>query len=572
MRNAWFGLVALLSITSVVLARPEAGEPSTAEDARVRAKVELGRRLFFDPNVSRGGRVSCSSCHDPAHGFTDRAHPSVDEWGFARRRTMPLTDLTDGPLHSDGEFATLRDLLDARIAPLALLRTISAEKGSKRPALAADTASFPASYGASKGDPPALVRVSDRLAADRFYASAFIDAFGDDAPTHDRIAVAVEEYVRSLRSSTSPFDRFLAGDDTALPAPAVRGLAVFHGKAGCVQCHDTRPVEGRAPLRDGKFHDTGIALRTARAEDRRDALDRADEGRAALVTDAAEKRREQMRFKTPSLRDVAKRGPFMHDGSLATLVDVVEHYDRGGTPHDGQDPLLHRLELSAAEKDDLVAFLFALSGAERPGLADPPARARTMRVRVVDPAGAPVAGLCVEVVPAGDRLGGATAATVAILATTGKDGRAEFAFPAATHVELRADGFEIAGIVPDCAEAPELIAVPAAKVALRVRATPKQLPTSVRATPISKAAASGEIIAERDGDTMEFAFVRKLSESEAIYVAAAPAGGPASSRRLLGPDGSRGGALPAVVDLDLRAGATSAADLTPKAHAADAAR
>lgn len=572
MRNSWTGLALILGTSTVVFARPVAGSSGADDDARSRARVELGRRLFFEPEVSRGGRVSCASCHDPAHGFTDTAHPSVDEWGFARRRTMPLTDLTDGPLHSDGEFAALRDLLDARLAPLALLRSIADEKGVRRPALAADKASFPSSYGASKGDPPALMRVSDRLAADRFYASAFADAFGDDAPTHDRICDAVEAYLRTLRTSPSPFDRFLAGDDTALAAPAVRGLAVFHGKAGCAQCHDTRPVDGRAPLRDGKFHDTGIALRTARAEDRRDAFDRADAGRGALATDAAEKKRDHMRFKTPSLRDVAKRGPFMHDGSLATLVDVVEHYDAGGVPHDGQDPLLHKLGLTAAEKDDLVAFLFALSGAERAGLADAPSRERTMRVRVVDPSGAPVAGLSFEAVPAGDRLGTAAPAPAPVLAKTDKDGRAQFAFPETTHVRLAADGYGFAGLVPDCAQSPEIIAVPATKVALRVRAAPKMLPTSVRATPISKAAAKGEIVAERDGDTMEFALVRKLSDAEAIYVAPAPAGGPASSRRFLGPDGSRGGALPAVVDVDLRGGATSGADLTPKAHADDASR
>src|SRR5262245_33136761 len=120
MRTMTVFVAALAGAALAQFAHSDQTAPVSDEDRRV-ARIELGRRLFFDPAVSRGGRISCASCHDPAHGFTDTKHPSEDEWGHARRRTMPLADLAAGPLHSDGEFATLGDLIDARIAPLDVL-------------------------------------------------------------------------------------------------------------------------------------------------------------------------------------------------------------------------------------------------------------------------------------------------------------------------------------------------------------------------------------------------------------------------------------------------------------------
>jgi cytochrome c peroxidase len=565
MRAQWTGLAVILAIAAASVAEP-AGESAIEDAARRSARVELGRRLFFDPKVSRGGRVSCGSCHDPSHGFTDPVHPSADEWGAARRRTMPLADLGAGPFHADGEFATIRDLLDARLAPVVVLRALLADV-DVRAKLAGDDASFPKSYGSSKGDPPALVRVQDRLTEGRLYATAFTDAFGDETPTHERVCQALEDYVRTLRTSTNALDRFLM-EGATLPSPAARGLALFTGKAGCAQCHDPRPADDRAPLRDGRFHDTGVSFRSAAARGAGDALQRADLGFAEHMSDAAERRHGLMKFKTPSLRDVARRGPFMHDGSLATLRDVVDFYDGGNAPHQGQDRLLHKLGLSAVEKDDLVAFLGSLSGDERPGVVDAPARPRTLRVRLVDPAGRPLRGVAIDAEGVGDRFRGAAEAILPLRLVTDGDGRAAGEFPPTTHVRLHADGLGVAGFVPDCAGEAELVAVPTTHVALRIRTAAKMPPARVRATPLAKADARGRPIAPPDGDRMEFVLARRLSDVEALYLAPAPPDAPASSRRDLVPTGSAGGALPATVDVDLRGGATTGVDLTPLAHAA----
>lgn len=554
-------------------AAPGAAAPAAAAaDPRGAAAVELGRRLFFEPAVSRGGRVACAACHDPTHGFTDRAHPSTDEWGQTRRRTMPLADLGPGPFHSDGEFPTVRSLLDARIAPLDLLRATDA--GRVRKVASGVSETFPKSYGTSSGDPPGLESVADRLAATGLYAAAFTAAFGDARPTHDRVCDAIEAFVGTLRTADGPIDRFLAGDDTALPTSAALGFGVFTGKAGCAQCHDVRPDgpaarDGRAALRDGQFHDTGVSARSefaaARDERRKPDLERADAGLGGQSTDAAERRRGAMKFKTPSLRDVARRGPFMHDGSLATLADVVAFYDGGGTPHPGLDPRVKKLSLSDAEKDRLVAFLLALSGDEPPGLTDAPPGRRAMRVRLVDPSGAPLARRPVAVVPEGGAFRSERAANgLAVL--TDAAGWVAFDFPTTTHVRLRPEGAAVAELVPDCADEPTLVAVPDDRVALRIRAERGSLPRGIRAVAVPKQDGAGRVAEAADRDDLEFVFVRALADDVGLYLAPAPAGGRAASRRFLVPDGKGGGALTTAIDADLRPGATSAADLTPLRH------
>ncbi len=549
-----------------------ADTPVTPDAATLAARVELGRRLFFDPAVSRAGRVSCGSCHDPAHGFTDTKHPSQDEWGPTQRRTMPLADMPkDGPFHADGEFPTLRELLDRRLAPFDLLR--EQNKEGSRPVIDRrnddDETSFAGSYGMSKADPPVFWRVSERLASGGLYAKSFAAAFGDATPTHDRVCDAIEAFLGSLRTSTNAVDRFLAGDDAALAPPAARGLAVFTGRAGCAQCHDTHvAADGRAPMRDGKFHDTGIAVRSARAKGADE--DDADAGLGAHGGGTIDRRRDKLKFKTPSLRDVARRGPFMHDGSLASLVDVVAFYDGGGAKHDGLDPLIRPLGLTDPEKDDLVAFLFALSGDRPAGATNAPPR-RVVNLRLVGPDGAPLAGTLVAAEAAGGRLGPDVPSSPPA-AVTDKDGRVAFVAPASTHVRLSVANAGVAELVPDCAEAAELIAIPSTQVALRIRAAAGQLPRSVRADPIAKVNRRGRRLQEKDDDAVEFRLVRKISESEGLYLAPAPAGGIESSRRHLMPSGSGGGALPAVSDMDLRGGATTRVNLTPLAHARDEAK
>src|SRR5262245_44045948 len=233
------------------------------------------------------------------------------------------------------------------------------------------------------------------------YASAFRAAFGTETVTRRRIGKAVLEYCHSIESGESAYDRFARGDADALSAAQKRGLELFTGRAGCASCHSIGAGSGaRAAFSDYQFHDTGVTWRAV--EDRvrsgavlalsvgdhsvefvpsgerkggdlapeapfaasvvRTALLTADDGR--FVRTGVEKDRRA--FKTPSLRDVARRGPYMHDGSLKTLEDVVRHYTR--VPSDPNlDAKFPRFSASDADVADLVEFLGSLTGDRRPG-------------------------------------------------------------------------------------------------------------------------------------------------------------------------------------------------------------
>ena len=159
----------------------------------------------------------------------------------------------------------------------------------------------------------------------------------------EEVSRSLASFVRSLLSGDSPFDRFINGDRTALTAEQQAGLQLFRGKANCTACH-VGPT-----FSDERFHNTGVAWRDGRLQ---------DEGRSA-VSGRVEDRGA---FKTPTLREIALTAPYMHDGSVLTLTDVVEFYDKGGTANPGRDPELRPLHLSVSEKDALVAFLHALNG------------------------------------------------------------------------------------------------------------------------------------------------------------------------------------------------------------------
>jgi len=159
----------------------------------------------------------------------------------------------------------------------------------------------------------------------------------------DEISRSLASFVRSLLSGDSPFDRFINGDRSALTAEQQAGLQLFRGKANCTACH-VGPT-----FSDERFHNTGVAWRDGRL---------LDEGRSA-VTGRIEDRGA---FKTPTLREIARTGPYMHDGSVLTLADVVDFYDHGGKANPGLDAELRPLKLTPAEKDSLAAFLNALNG------------------------------------------------------------------------------------------------------------------------------------------------------------------------------------------------------------------
>jgi len=179
------------------------------------------------------------------------------------------------------------------------------------------------------------------LARSGRYRAQFRQGFGAE-PSLEQVALALASYVRTIVAGDSAFDRGAMSDS------ARRGLALFHGKAGCGACH-------AGPLfTDEQFHNTGIAWRTGVL---------IDEGRAG-VTHAD---RDRGAFKTPTLRELARTAPYMHDGSLATLEEVIDFYDRGGQRNPGLDSRLRPLHLSPAEKQDIVAFLRSLTGRVRNG-------------------------------------------------------------------------------------------------------------------------------------------------------------------------------------------------------------
>ena len=184
----------------------------------------------------------------------------------------------------------------------------------------------------------------ERLSAVPGYVRSFAAAFGEGGITRRRVEAALATYERSIVSAAAPFDRWVAGDEEAIDQGAKRGFALFTGKAHCSECHS-----GWA-FTDGSFHDIG----TAQGD---------DIGRGRLFPSSVKLR---YAFKTPTLRDVARRAPYMHDGSFATLDDVIELYDRGGIARPSRSPVIRPLALTASEKADLISFVHTLTSPPQP--------------------------------------------------------------------------------------------------------------------------------------------------------------------------------------------------------------
>lgn len=288
--------------------------PVPADNPLTPARVALGERLFFEPLLSADGKLSCSSCHKPQHVFSDTVAVSPGVYGRRGTRNAPsIVNAAYGEsFFWDGRAATLEDQA---------LHPIQAPNEMDMP----------------------LDSVLQRLDGKPEYREGFAGAFPDGAVSAPNLARAIASYVRTLRSGDSPLDRFFAGDSTALSTEARDGFQLFVGRARCFLCH------AGPTLTDQAFHNTGIAWRDGMI---------ADSGRAAVtgVRDALGA------FKTPTLRNVARTAPYMHDGSVATLEEVVDFYDGGGNPNPYQDRDIRPLDLSAGERSALLAFLRSLSG------------------------------------------------------------------------------------------------------------------------------------------------------------------------------------------------------------------
>ncbi len=287
-------------------------------------KVRLGRWLFYDARLSDDGTVSCGTCHRPRFGFSEDQSVSTGVRGLkGRRRAPPILNsaFTIYPVY----------FWDGRASTLA-----SQAKGPME---------NPVEMGMTH---ERIVLTVRGIASYRRY---FREAFGDDRIDVDRVAEAIAAYEATRLSGNSPFDRFDAGDEGALDAAAKAGLDLFFGKAGCNQCH-------LGPnLTDTRFHNLGVGWREPPAgADPRTGF--ADPGRFAVTGQEG----ERGAFKTPTLREVARRPPYMHDGSVPTLREAVQLYQRGGIRNPWLSPEVEPLGLSPEEIDALVAFLEALSG------------------------------------------------------------------------------------------------------------------------------------------------------------------------------------------------------------------
>ena len=283
------------------------------------AKVVLGRRLFLDSLLSRDGSRACATCHEPRRAFTDGRAVAVGVDGRKGTRSAP-TLVGRGYGRSffwDGRAASLEDQV---LQPI----------------------QNPIEMDMSLDD------VLLRLRGHPEYPSLFRDVFGREV-SDDDVTRVLASYVRTILSGNAPIDRYMHGERDALSEAARKGLRLFRGKAGCTSCH-IGPT-----FTDERFHNTGVAWRDG-------AL--LDPGRFAVT--ATEEDRGA--FKTPTLREVARTAPYMHDGSLAALEEVIAFYDRGGNANPYLDAELHPLGLTAEEKEALLAFLRALSGEVTEGM------------------------------------------------------------------------------------------------------------------------------------------------------------------------------------------------------------
>lgn len=297
--------------------------PVPAENPLTLEKVALGRRLYYDPILSADRTIACASCHDPAKGFADGRRTAAGVGGQTGNRSAPTV--------LNAAFARAQ-FWDGRAPDLE--------------AQAAGPIANPIEMNLPHRD------AIERLRADTGYRAAFAAAFGSQtAISIEQVQQALASFERTVVSGNSPFDRYRYGGDRAALSPeARRGWVIFSDpqKGNCAACH--LAGEQHALFTDGLFHNIGIG---ASAEG-----ELSDLGRYAQTKQEA----DRGAFKTPTLRHIAATAPYMHDGSLKTLRQVVDYYVGGGNSNPQLDRRIRPLELTGQERQDLVAFLESLTG------------------------------------------------------------------------------------------------------------------------------------------------------------------------------------------------------------------
>jgi cytochrome c peroxidase len=316
------------------------------DNAPTKERIALGRKLYFDTRLSADGTVSCATCHDVTRGFTDQRATSEGIGNQIGKRNSPTT-LNAALFQTqflDGREPTLEEQ-----AEMPILNPIEMGQKSEQDAVKA-------------------------IAGIPEYQQQFQAAYGR-AVNFEDIARAIAAFERTLIFLDAPFDRFLEGDGSAISADAKAGWTLFNGKGRCMSCHT---INRSNPLgSDNRFHNVGVsarhqdfeglakrALEQLAKDDSDQALDR-----MAIETDLSElgrflvtrQRSDIGAFKTSQLRNVGITAPYMHDGSLPTLWDVMDHYNKGGEPNGFLDGGMEALALTEKEIDQLVALMFSMT-------------------------------------------------------------------------------------------------------------------------------------------------------------------------------------------------------------------
>jgi len=333
-----------------------------ADNAVSDAKIELGRYLFYERGLSFNGATACASCHQQERAFSDGLPRSVGATGeFTRRNAMSLTNVA---------YNSAFTWADSMVVSL------------EQQALIPLTSEHPLEMGIAGHEQQVLAR----LQADPAYRARFDAAVPDSRPaiTLDHVVKALATFERTLLSHNAPYDRYLKGDSTAINASALRGRALFFSdRLQCSRCHGGHNFRFTLGHKSGPqdrsvaFHNTGLYN-----VDGAGAYPASDQGLIEVTGEPG----DMGRYKTPTLRNVALSAPYMHDGSIATLEDVLAHYARGGrliadgpSAGDGsrnpyKSELLGGFELSDEETADVIAFLRSLTDEDfihNPLLADP---------------------------------------------------------------------------------------------------------------------------------------------------------------------------------------------------------
>jgi len=276
-------------------------------------KAQLGKMLFFDQRLSRNFNMNCATCHNPSLGWEDGVSGAFGGQGVTLGRNSPtvLNMAWGKTFFWDGRSSTLEDQIRGPV------------ESPNEMNVSLDT-------------------VAKRLNEVPGYRQWFERVFPGKGIHVDGILKAIATYERTIVSGTAPFDRWVSGDDSAISDSAKRGFKFFNGQGGCSACHTGWNFT------DNEFHDIGLATE--------------DEGRKVI----SQKSSDQHAFKTPGLRNISQRAPFMHNGSIKSLEQVMLHYVSGGIPRSSRSEQMKPVPMTQQQIADLVTFMDSLTGDDQP--------------------------------------------------------------------------------------------------------------------------------------------------------------------------------------------------------------